>query len=177
MPGVEEDDAAIYSEALVRQRHWPLWFLIVRANLPGCGFLPAAAEVVLQWTLCFAAGPPWLLCSSKTCSSTPARPWKPKCAGALHHWVAQMHLATFIHVPFSPHVGDLVSPGWPVKGCLPVQGAALGGVGSATGSPAPGPRQALGRRLAFAGLHSFLVGGFLMLELFPGELPVQVFPL
>ena len=55
-----------------------------------------------------------------------------------------------------------------------MQGAALGGVGAATGLPASRPRQAVGRRLAFAGFHGFLVGGFLMLELFPGELLVQV---
>jgi hypothetical protein len=30
IPGMEEDDAAIYSEALARRRHWPLWLIIVR---------------------------------------------------------------------------------------------------------------------------------------------------
>lgn len=30
IPGVEEDDAAIYSEALARRRHWPLWLIVVR---------------------------------------------------------------------------------------------------------------------------------------------------
>ncbi len=29
VPGVEEDDAAIYSEALARRRHWPLWLIVV----------------------------------------------------------------------------------------------------------------------------------------------------
>ena len=32
VPGAEEDDAAIYSEALARRRHWPLWLIIVRAH-------------------------------------------------------------------------------------------------------------------------------------------------
>lgn len=32
IPGMEEDDAAIYSEALARRRHWPLWLIIVRPS-------------------------------------------------------------------------------------------------------------------------------------------------
>ena len=30
IPGMEEDDAAMYGEALARRRHWPLWLVIVR---------------------------------------------------------------------------------------------------------------------------------------------------
>lgn len=32
VPGAEEDDAAIYAEALARRRHWPLWLPIVRPH-------------------------------------------------------------------------------------------------------------------------------------------------
>ena len=30
VPGAEEDDVAIYGEALARRKHWPLWMLLVR---------------------------------------------------------------------------------------------------------------------------------------------------
>ena len=36
IPGTEEDDAAIYSEALARRRHWPRWLIIVRVHALAC---------------------------------------------------------------------------------------------------------------------------------------------
>ena len=29
VPGLDEDDAAIYGEAILRRRHWPVWMLMV----------------------------------------------------------------------------------------------------------------------------------------------------
>jgi hypothetical protein len=42
VPGAEEDDAAIYAEALARRRHWPLWLPIVRP--PSACLLPPSSS-------------------------------------------------------------------------------------------------------------------------------------
>lgn len=87
VPGVEEDDVAIYGEALARRKHWPLWMLLVRHLLLPlehlCRRVPAGAHrkcTRLRCTVCVTASHFCaILRSSCACNSRTSVPVWPRC--------------------------------------------------------------------------------------------------
>lgn len=55
VPGAEEDDIAIYGEALARRKHWPLWMLLVRQHRQArlWGLLSVAAGPAVADIFCY----------------------------------------------------------------------------------------------------------------------------